>query len=133
MKPGMTPYLPGQPVPKKGTECRAAHDGKSKRHMRSHRKGCEQAGVRKLPKGGSQGHLSRAQLVLAMEALSELGQLGLTPCVYTDTAPHPLECLPQAQPAGASSVPGALGSPGPLDPCSSWGEVQKVTNLKGGM
>lgn len=42
-----------------------------------------------------------------MEVLPELGQLGLH--VYTDTAPHPLECLPQAQPAGASSV---LGVPG---------------------
>lgn len=37
-----------------------------------------------------------------------LGQLGLPLCVYMDTAPHPLECLPQAQPAGASSVPGVL-------------------------
>ena len=56
---------------------------------------------------------------IAGEVLPELGQLGLH--VYTDTAPHPLECLPQAQPAGASCVPGVPGSPGPLNPCSHWG------------
>lgn len=35
--------------------------------------------------------------------------------------PSPPGMLTQAQPAGTSSVPGVLSSPGPLNPCSGWG------------